>query len=339
MNGAGGVQALHRAGWEIVRLQTDDVEVDVVPGKGGDLVALRWRALDLDVLWPTPWGLRQRGVAPVASDSTARWLEQYPGGWQTIFPNGGDPADIGGVQQPFHGEACQVPWSWREVSAGDAAVELRTRLFLSPFTLQRRLSLAGATLSVEETVINVGAVPLGVMWAHHPAFGPPFLSGDCTLECGATWFEADDARTAEHAELRPGARTRWPEATRHDGIAVDLSRIPADDARTERMGYLGGFERGWAAITNHVLGLRVALRWDESVMPYAWHWLDVHGTTSHPWFGQAHVLAIEPATSYPVQGAQVAQNRGTLFEIGAGEERVVRIEVELSQVAEGQNPR
>jgi ABC-type microcin C transport system permease subunit YejB len=76
-------------GWELLTLRSAAAEVDVVPGKGADILAFRWRATGLNVLWTSPWGLPHRGAAVQYQDSTSAFLDQYPGGWQTIFPNGG----------------------------------------------------------------------------------------------------------------------------------------------------------------------------------------------------------------------------------------------------------
>lgn len=327
-------------GWEVVRLRSGRVEVDVLPGKGGDVLAVRWLPLDVDVLWSTPWGLRPKGALPSGGDSKAHWLENYPGGWQTIFPNGGDASAIGGVEQGFHGEASLVPWGWEPVVDGDrsSTIQMRTRLSRSPFELVRRISVTDAGLDVVETVRNVGGVGLDVMWSHHPAFGAPFVSGDSLIESGASWFEADDSRHGPHNDLAAGARSAWPHAAGRGGGSVDLSRVPGSDERLERFGYLGGFDRAWAAITNPVMGLRAELSWDGSTMPHAWLWVEAHATDDHPWFADAYVVAIEPATSYPGQGAAKARAASTLLRVEPGEERTAHTNLELTDLPDVGRP-
>ena len=73
-------------GWQVVNLETPQLRVDVVPGKGGDLTT------GVELLWQTRWGLRARGSMTTPGSSEAALSEAYPGGWQSVFPNAGDAA-------------------------------------------------------------------------------------------------------------------------------------------------------------------------------------------------------------------------------------------------------
>ncbi|MDR1512839.1 MAG: hypothetical protein LBS56_05065, partial [Propionibacteriaceae bacterium] len=65
------------------------------------------------------------------------------------------------------------------------------------------------------------------------------------------------------------------------------------------------------------LGIR--LTWDADVYPYCWLWQELGGTQGEPWRGQARVIGIEPAASWPGQGlARVAASTGTALRIGPG---------------------
>lgn len=310
MTGSGLVIDEYR-GWEIVRLRTPDISVDVVPGKGGDVLAVRSLRHDVNVLWSTPWGLPRRGALAGPGDSMARFMDSYPGGWQTIFPNGGAAVDHGGVELEFHGEACRVPWDWQEVSvASGAAIELHATLVRSPFRLHRRLHVDGAAFAVTETATNESMSEQEAMWSHHPAFGAPFLSGVCTIDTSATRFVADDEYVTANSDLAPGAESAWPMATSRDGAPIDLRRVPDETACVDRLGFVLDFgPDAWAAVTNPELGLRAVLRWDGRMFGSAWFWFEGHGTDGFPWYQRAHVLAIEPAASHPGQGLVAAREK------------------------------
>jgi galactose mutarotase-like enzyme len=326
------VRTVEHRGWEIVRIISSHLEIDVVPGKGADILAVRWLPLDLNVLWTSPWGLRPRHAAPPGGDSLTNFLAHYPGGWQTIFPNGGDAVVENGVELGFHGEASLACWDW-EVAGGEtdaAEVRMETTLSRTPFALEKRLSLKGRVLRVDETVRNLGRVPLEVMWSHHPAFGAPFIAG-ARVETAAGRFIADDQRDVPDGDLRPGASGRWPQGITRDGSSADLRRLPDQDASLDRFGYLTEFEEGRASIINDPLSLECVLRWDVETFPHAWFWLEVHATAGYPWYRQAHVFAIEPASSYPGQGiAAVRQKTGTQMLFEPGESRSSWVELELS---------
>src|SRR5687767_10102209 len=166
-------EVIRHRGWEVIRLRSDSIQVDVVPGKGADILSLKYLPKDLQVLWKSPWGLRHRKGPPPNGDSAVNFLAHYPGGWQMIFPNGGDAAVVDGVELGFHGEASLVPWAWKPADDGIIAT---TRLHLSPFELRKEVSVRDNRLTVTEVATNVGAKPQEVMWSHHPAFGAPFIS-------------------------------------------------------------------------------------------------------------------------------------------------------------------
>ena len=326
--------AVERRGWEVIRIEDGDVAVEVLPGKGGDILELRWLPLDINVLWTTPWGLRQRGAVATAADSTGAFLESYPGGWQTIFPNGGAPSDLGGVMQGFHGEAALAAYDW--AVAGDAAIEMTTRLARSPFRITKRVALSDNGVTVTETVRNEGTSRLDVMWSHHPAFGAPFLSGACRVEAPARMFVADPDRDTDAGDLMPGARSPWPQAQDRAGTSFDISRIPPDGPAVDRFGYLTEFSDGWMSLTNPELDLRVRLTWDLEVMPSAWFWLEARTTPGYPWFGGAYVLGLEPASSIPGNGiAAVRAGGGQLVGFDPSQERTAHVRLELGKLDGG----
>ncbi|TDD63788.1 aldose 1-epimerase [Jiangella aurantiaca] len=305
-------------GWELLHLTSDDLEVDVVPGKGGDVTAVRWRPLDVDVMWRTRWGLRPRGEHITAGSSEALLMQAYPGGWQTVFPNAGAPSHEHGVEWGMHGEAWLASYDWSAVdgaSAGSAAVELRTDLVRSPFSIVKRVEVAGPSVTVTETVTNDGAEPVEVMWSQHPAFGAPLVGPATRIETAARTIWLDPATPAA-----------WP----NDGF----DRVPAPGSGVSRLAFLADFAEGRAGIVNDELGLRADLTWDTSLMPHAWYWLEAGGRAGFPWYSAAYVLALEPATSWPDAGvAGVRSTTGTQLAIAPGESRTATVTLTLAATA------
>jgi galactose mutarotase-like enzyme len=325
-----GISTFEFRGWQIVRLTSPPLEIDIVPGKGGDILAVRWLPRELNLLWTSPWGLRERGAPPPGGDSVVNFLAHYPGGWQTIFPNGGDPTEVNGVEIGFHGEACLVPWDWQAI--GQSEVTMTTRLHRLPFELQRRVAIEEATLRIVESAKNVGTTPQEVMWSHHPAFGSPLISGNSTIETSALRFVVDDERDMPAGDLQPGGVSEWPSGRSRTGDLLPLDRLPDERAPFDRFGYLTGFREGRASITNTEIGLRAELTWDVTIFPHAWYWLEAHATETYPWYGRAYVFAIEPASSYPGQGIEAVRHKtGTLLSFEPEESRTVWINLEVSE--------
>ena len=323
-----GVEVVEQRGWPVVRLSSDVLEVDVLPGKGGDILAVRWRPLDLNVLWTTPWGLRERGSVPNGGDSLTAFLESYPGGWQTLFPNGGTPVIEQGVELGFHGEASMSPWQWEQT--GPSGITLTTDLVRSPFSLRREITVAAGAVEVTETFRNLARTDQPTMWSHHPAFGAPFLDATCRLETGARTVLPDADYDTPHNDLASGQASPWPMAVGIDGAEVDLRLVPAPDAVLDRMAYLLDFTEPSYTLTNPTLGLQVAVSWDGEQLPSAWLWTEAAGTQGWPWHQRAYVLAVEPASSYPGSGLGVAKDNGTALWFAPGQERTLTVRMELS---------
>jgi hypothetical protein len=318
-----------------VILENDSVAVTVLPNKGADIYQLVSKPDGIDVLWKSPWGLRSAGGVHSAADSATAWLEAYEGGWQEIFPNGGTANTYRGVELNFHGEASLASWDYEITAAhGDVAeVRLSTRLRRSPFRIERtmRVEAGRPVLRIHERITNEGREDLAAMWGHHPAYGAPFLSGDCRIDTNARTVHADDEIGGPLNPLTKGATFSRPHGER-GGVSTDLSLVAGpDDPPHETMAYLTDFtgDHGWYGITNTALGLGVGLVWPKEVFPYAWFWQEMHASPGFPWYGEVYVMAIEPFSSMPGHGlTRVIEKTGTQRSLLAGQS----IEVEFAAV-------
>lgn len=307
-----------------LRIENDLLGATILLDKGADIYELVYKPRGVDVLWKTPWGLREptRGAA-LSLSSEVTWLEYYPGGWQLLFPNGGDECTYRGVPLTMHGEASLVAWECVQVAqgAGFAEVQLEARLLRSPFRLRRRLRVEQRrpVLQLWERITNEAGEALDYMWGHHPAFGAPFLSAACRVDTGARRLLADSVFTGPHNPLQGGQSYAWPIAETPTG-PIDLSRVPGHDEPRFAMGYLTEFESGWYAITHRELGFGVGLSWPVEVFPYAWFWQEMHASPGFPFYKNCYTMAIEPNTSLPGQGLEkVMQTTRTHRTLAAGQ--------------------
>lgn len=273
-------------------LRSDAVEVTLLPDKGCDIVQVRHRPTGTDLLFTTPWADAPARTAPAAADTATSWLTAYRGGWQVLLPNAGADRTAGGAALGFHGEAALVPW--RELEVRPERAVLETRLVTAPLHLRRDIVVDRPVLRVTETVTNDSPDAQRVAWAHHPAFGPPFLDEGCRLTTGARTVIAD--ADAPGTVLAAGSRHGWPTAHAADGAEVDLRRVPGPGERREVFAALTDFSSPFAAIVNPRLGLGAGLRWSAACFPHAWLWQEVHATAGFPWFRRAYVVAVEPSS-------------------------------------------
>lgn len=339
---ARAADALLEGGNRALVLADDRVEVTVLPDRGADIHAVRDLRTGVDVLFKTPWGLRIRDDHGAPKGSGAEWAASYAGGWQVLLPSGGGPSTHRGVDHPYHGEACSIPWDAtvaRDAEGGDR-IELRVRLVGSPLLVERTVTLVPghATVVVAERVTNEGADPVDYMWVHHPAFGAPLVAPGARIRMSASTILAG-SRDAPGNPLQPETSQTWPIVRARDGGQLDLSVIPAVSPGRYLMAYLSGFEEGSASIENDDLDLACTLSWDLATFPYAWLWQELGGTVGPPWLGQAYAIAIEPATSYPGSGlGGVVGSTATHRTLAAGASAATELSLRLSPVSTASPP-
>lgn len=289
--------------WEVLQLSSGAVSVDVVPALGGTITALD-RADGASLLWSTPWGLRHRGSPHLPGSSEAVALDSYPGGWQTLFPNGGDTAVVHGVEWGYHGEA-RVTWLDWEHDGG--LLTMSGQLVRSPFTLVKTVRVEDHTVVVEEQLTNVGGEPVEVMWGSQLAFGGDLVGPGTTVSSTASVVHPDTRTTpgTSYEDLMPWPRSHGPRS------AVNLSRLPGPDAAETRMAYLTDFGRHSLTVRSASGAVGVDVEWDD-IWPHVWYSFEAGARTGHPWYSSGYFLALTPATSWPARGLhEVRRTSGT----------------------------
>lgn len=289
-----------------IRLTSNDLVVDVLAGKGADVYRIVDRESGIDVLFKTPWGLRDPGRMPSRATSMEAWSERYPGGWQVLCPNADTERLVDGVRWDYHGEAAMIPWIVDAVS--ETSLDLHVTLFTAPLTLERQIVLDGPRIHIRERATNDSPDPQYFEWVHHPAFGRPFADSGCRLAVGARTLLSDAKATGNL--LQPDTVNSWPHAATASGDTVDLSVLAGPESRQEIFACLTDFDQPYFALTNPELGFGVALRWSTEVFPHAWFWQEFHASPGFPWFRRAYAAAIEPANVIPGEGWIGGRERG-----------------------------
>lgn len=292
------------AGHTVVVLENAHVRVAVLPHRGAQIVELRHKATDVDLLWRSPWPALPAGIAPPWPPGPGEaFLDDYLGGWQEMFPSCGDPTVVAGGRLGVHGEATTLPWTVSSTDERDdrVVVTFTVETRRTPFRLERRMTLLrdASTVQLHERATNLGRHAVSFAWGHHPTFGAPFLEEGCELSTDAATVVTHAHHHDDAMRLQPGRTTAWPHAVARDGTTVDLSAIPGPDARSHDWAYLTDFREGWVALRRPRDGLGVAMRWDTAVMPHLLAWQQYGGASGAPWFGRAYVLGLEPLSLLP----------------------------------------
>jgi hypothetical protein len=325
-------------GWEAVCLANELIEVVVIPAKGAEIWSITDCRTGIDVLWKAPWELRPHALSSAtAGASQTTWLDHYAGGWQVLFPNGGDAVTYRGADLGFHGEASVAPWTLATTeTSGGAVLDLAVDLRRSPFRLHRRMELAPgeATMRFTESVTNHGEDRLPYMWGHHPAYGAPFLGDGARLTVPAATYLADAGNAHGVARVAPHVRSAWPLAGTPSGGTVDVSVVPGPSSSTADMGYVLDLDDGWYTLESPQTGLGVAVSWPRSVLPCLWLWQEFRGGKDYPWYGRAYVMGVEPHSSWPGHGLLGAIEAGTARWIEPGATHEITVAVSLFDVPE-----
>ncbi len=328
----------HR-GWQRILLRSDSVEIAVYPELGATISSLRRRRDDLELLDQPPFDLPHHGHPLPAGDSETSRYDFDLGGWQSLFPNAGDAADVDGAEWMFDGEArvtafdidgssqlsvqsdrdpaATAPAAGPDHDPSDDTLRLRARLRRCPAEIVKAIRLDGATVSVTETVRNVGAVDLAVMWGHQLRFGPPLIGHDAEFGCSASIVHPDAMLVddVDYDEVSP-----WPRAPVESSM-VNLRYLPRAGDET-RLAYLSGLAAGSATISNSQIDCTVQLSWDCDVWPHLWYGSESGQTHGYPWYGTGYFLALTPNSSWPAHGLHDARRiSDSALVLGPGQTR------------------
>lgn len=202
-------------------MENDAIKLTFWLNKGADLVELRHKASDIDVMWRAPWPIPEAGrYLPPATDGLTGFFDYYPGGWQEVFANVHlAVSDVANAPLGLHGEACLLPWTYEAVeqSASRLRIRLSVRLSRMPFRLEKTVGLELGQLgfALDERIVNEGGETLPYSWGHHPAFGAPLLEAGCRIDVPqGSVADIPEGSSARYA----GQRSVWPHlAVRGDG--------------------------------------------------------------------------------------------------------------------------
>lgn len=255
-----------------IALDSEDIEVVVLPRRGAKIASLRHRSSGREWL-EQPAGelvsLPRYGSAFTDADMFG-WDEMLPTITGCSYPDG----EYLGAPLPDHGEVWTLPWETRMV--GKALVCSTTGRAL-PYQVTRTMRAEGARLQLEYELSVAGSTPLWLLWAAHPQFavdgrGPRIVLPAEVRQVLDVW-----------PRIEPGP-VRWP------GPDVESTNgVPSGTGR--KLYALPNAKIGTAGLV-HEDGTWVRLAWDPGMVPYLGLWLDNGAFASHP------VIALEPATGY-----------------------------------------
>ena len=265
---------------------------------GGEITQIEFGGIELLAYqeWIKPNNARENNAL---SQARKDWLTNYRGGWQFLVPNAGSECEVDGVFHPFHGE-----WSRTHVSIvehSDVLLRMRATVQTS-IVVERVISLESdpERIKLTTTLKNESDEPTSFIWGEHPAFIA--LPGDRI-----------DMPTAPVANSDGVSVGNWPASSNANSLDVVSAEAPYESVH-----YVTNVSSGWAALRRSEVG--IALAWDTRDFPHVWLWRE-NGSPGFPFFGQASLIAIEPASTWPGMGLNEARKRGQAFTLLPSETR------------------
>ncbi|RKP48938.1 hypothetical protein D7Z26_21520 [Cohnella endophytica] len=279
-----GIEESTFKGFRALRMESELMELIVVPELGAKIVSLRYKPTGKE--WLVDSG--SRFLAPVEYGS--EFGQADLSGWDECFPTivaCGYPAEgvYKGALLPDHGELWSIPW---EASAYGGELTCKVNGRALPYEFTRSISfLDDNSVRIEYSAANLSSEPLSVFWCAHPLFVATEQSR-IILPAEVTQLLCVDGGQ----RLTKGRLYEWPHGDGSLPRGIDL--IGPLAAKDSRKYYVNGrVEEGRTGLIERDSGEYVTLEWDPVQLPYLGVWIDEGRLIGHQ-----TVCALEPCNGF-----------------------------------------
>jgi hypothetical protein len=296
---------------EILELSSDRLALMMDASCGAEILSLRDRRRDLELLVRTPW----RSSPATSPASELQWTRRWRGGWQLLLPNAGNECLVEGRRHGFHGEASLSWWELLDRSAAHARLRWRGA---DGLVAVRDIDIRGPSVAVATEITNGSESAQPIVMVEHLILGPP-LAGPGTRI---------DAPPAILVTLDPvsGARVappgRWPLGPG----GVDWSSRTGDSFTC--FGALEQPEPRTVRVREAAGDAAVAISWSGEALPHLWFW---HEHRAARLVDDHHLtcLGIEPASTTVSTGLARAIAQRQAIELNPGATTKVSVSLAL----------
>jgi galactose mutarotase-like enzyme len=268
-----------------ISLQSDEMEVMVIPGEGGRIASLRSTSSGLEFLTQA----RPDREAIEAGLDTA--FQRGPcAGAEECLPTVGLCVDCSGGPAPDHGDFWQIPWSVDSLDR--RKLQMHAVGFSRPLRFERIISVDGASLSLDYRVVNLGSMACSFLYAWHPLFAVDV--GDRVV-LPAEVDEVTMSYSRNEVLGHKGKTLRWPKLQDSKGIR-DLSVAGEPHHQTAEMVYTRRLHVGRCGLFRGEHRQGVIISFDPSQLPYLGAWLCFGGWPVAGPEPKQVAVALEPTT-------------------------------------------
>ena len=275
----------------IIHLTNGPVKLSVDLNRGADITSYRDDRIGGEVIWRREPALSISGDSPELNHNTQAFYDSYQGGIQELFPNTADPTTVLGADLPFHGELCRTPLEVTNQS--ESSVTVTGVLKRYPVRVSRTIEISSeGIVHLATTVTNLSGRQLPYSWALHPVFSEFFTGSGSRVWCKSSGATAHPEPFSSSQAYTPGATVELSAGALGDEIALS-----EPDSGTADLVYIdvtdNWFQLGRPDDWN------IAMRWTNEDFNCVWLWQECHVDADWPWWGQYHVVGVEPHTTSP----------------------------------------
>ncbi|MDP1720854.1 MAG: DUF4432 family protein [Candidatus Nanopelagicaceae bacterium] len=307
-------------GHEILEMTSPDIHLKVSLTRGAEILELRSKKLDLDLLWHGHEDIvRLRPAVQSIETPIGNFLDHFSGGWQEVLPAAQYPVSYRGTHIGAHGEVALLSWDYRilQDAPETISVEFSVNLRRFPMRLVRVMTLTGGQLRFDESVENLSGESLEFQWGQHLVLGGPFVDPGMEIVVNSGERVEIPNYPGPTYRFKPETESTWPMVLSNDGEEVDVSIFGADDGTDGHL-ILGPMKDALVLFRNHSLSADIKVGWNAKTFPYCWVWMVLGGIKDWPLWGKERLITIEPFSS-PVISLTDAIANGTALKLGAYE--------------------
>ena len=160
-------------GHRCVALENEELRVTIIADKGTDIYEFLYKPRDVDFMWRTWAGLRERShFEPSSPRAAGAHLDYYEGGWQELFPNCGNISLHQGAEVGQHGEVLLLPWATYRTppwNHGEVVLDPWSRLLTRPVIWNDGTKVGDVELAPDDPIPS-RAEPSGGPNRHHDGY-------------------------------------------------------------------------------------------------------------------------------------------------------------------------
>ena len=267
--------------------------------EGGHIAEILDKPSGVNPLWTPPWESIEpstydpRKHPEYGADAESKLLSGIMGHNLCMDIFGGPSPEEAAAGLTVHGEASVAVY---QVAATGTELIQRASFPQSQLQLERRITLAGRTVEIVESVENQSATDRPIAWTEHVTLGPPFL------EKGVTQFRAPV--------------TQWQVLEEGNGDLELYTNAPVSGGFTTHLidpSRETAFFAAWSPRSQVALGYF----WRRADFPWLGVWEENHSRTGAPWNGRTLTRGMEFGASPVAETRRQMIERGSLFGVPA----------------------